>query len=294
MDIALYAMEVIDRVHQMAGKGFVSAEEIDFYDGNSNKNEDSNEDEDFNEDSNEKEQQVFDIEPNSERYIDDEETENDPGWLSELPREAEAGPVPDTKANSEGLTSHAPIEETDIEETEENPQTTGTIGETTIKTQVENIYFETRDLALTKGIHRNSRYNQEGRGITHIFSCYLMYLMAAGSVDSSAGLIGGDIVSTCTTWCCGVLWFVYTVIVLYAECPGYFPFDHVSSSDTFNSDVSWLHVSGKIPFALFYASNQCACCDWIPFFLPHVIHLTLHGQDFILVLCWHLPFYISN
>ena len=121
-----------------------------------------------------------------------------------------------------------------------------------------------------------------------------MYLMAAGSVDSSAGLIGGDIVSTCTTWCCGVLWFVYTVIVLYAECPGYFPFDHVSSSDTFNSDVAWLHVSGKIPFALFYASNQCACCDWIPFFLPHVIHLTLHGQDFILVLCWHLPFYISN
>ena len=72
MDIALNAMEVIDRVHQMAGKGFMSAEEIDFYDGNSDKNEDSNEDEDFNEDSNEEEQQVFDIEPNSERYIDDE------------------------------------------------------------------------------------------------------------------------------------------------------------------------------------------------------------------------------
>ena len=34
-------MEVIDRVHQMAGKGFMS-EEIDFYDGNSDKNEDSN------------------------------------------------------------------------------------------------------------------------------------------------------------------------------------------------------------------------------------------------------------
>ena len=76
-----------------------------------------------------------------------------------MPREAEAGPEPDTEVISEGLTSQVPIAETDFEETEENPLTTGTIGETTIETQVENIDFDTHELALTEGIHRNSRYN---------------------------------------------------------------------------------------------------------------------------------------
>jgi len=138
------------------------SEEIYFYDGNSDKNEDSNEDEDLNEDSNEEEQQVFDIEPNREIYIDDEETEKHLGQVSELPREAEAGPEPDTDAISEGFTPQA-IEETDYEETEGNPLTNGTIGETQIKPQVENIDFDTHDLALTEGIHRNSRYNLRPR-----------------------------------------------------------------------------------------------------------------------------------
>ena len=153
----------------MAVKGFMS-EEIYFYDGNSDKNEDSNEDEDLNEDSNEEEQQVFDIEPNREIYIDDEETEKHLGQVSELPREAEAGPEPDTDAISEGFTPQA-IEETDYEETEGNPLTNGTIGETQIKPQVENIDFDTHDLALTEGIHRNvaTTSDQEGRGNTHIF-----------------------------------------------------------------------------------------------------------------------------
>jgi len=79
-----------------------------------------------------------------------------------LPREAEAGPEPDTKAISEGFTPQA-IEETDYEETEGNPLTNGTIGETQVKTQVENIDFDTHDLALTEGIHRNSRYNLRPR-----------------------------------------------------------------------------------------------------------------------------------
>jgi hypothetical protein len=151
-------MEVIDRVHQMAGKGFMS-EEIDFCDGNSDKNEYSNEDEDFNEDPNdpnEEEQQVFDIVPNSELYIDDEETENHLSRRSELPREAEAGPETDTVAISEGFTPQA-----SIEETEGIPLTTGTIGE--LETQVENIDFVTHDLALTEGTHRNSRYNLRPR-----------------------------------------------------------------------------------------------------------------------------------
>jgi len=56
-------MEFIDRLHQMAGKGFMSTEEIDFYDGNSNKNEDSNQDEDLNEDSIGEEQQVLTLTP---------------------------------------------------------------------------------------------------------------------------------------------------------------------------------------------------------------------------------------
>jgi len=50
-----------------------------------------------------------------------------------LPREAEAGPEPDTEAISEGLTSQAPIEETGFGETEENSLTTGTIEETTVR-----------------------------------------------------------------------------------------------------------------------------------------------------------------
>jgi len=80
-----------------------------------------------------------------------------------LPREAEAGPEPDTEAISEGFTPHAPIEETEFEETEGSPLTTGTIGETAIKTQVKNIDFDTHDLALTEAIHRNSRYNLRPR-----------------------------------------------------------------------------------------------------------------------------------
>jgi hypothetical protein len=99
---------------------WLASKKISFYDRNGNINEDSSED--SNKDSNSEEQQVLEIDPNSESYID--EPENHPGWLREIPSKVEADPEPETEATSavrkqtEGLTIKVHVEENNQPTTE--------------------------------------------------------------------------------------------------------------------------------------------------------------------------------
>ena len=69
-------MEVIERVHQLAGKGFTWAEEVDFYDRNSDNTEDSSVY------SCEVEQQAMNIDANdSQSDIDVYVSEDHPAWF---------------------------------------------------------------------------------------------------------------------------------------------------------------------------------------------------------------------
>ena len=143
-------MEVIERVHQLAGKGLNSAEEIDFYDRDSDDTEDSSVD------SCEVEQQAMNIDDNdSQSDVDVHVSEDHPDWSDEVPREEEASPIPEVHQLAQGFTSQSPIEEDE----EVNPPTMAEA----IDTQVINTDIDAQDLSAIDGIHRNSRYNLRPR-----------------------------------------------------------------------------------------------------------------------------------